>query len=144
MERLSLFIVSIIIASMVVLGIGVYYTGISQEYGVTNNQNVTQYNQLGQIQNITEQLNDRIEDQPTSTGGFAILGDFLNYGYNTLRLTFASYNLFDAMLDHGVQSIPTDSGNAQAINLIKVGLGSVVFVLFIFIIIAFWAGRAEL
>lgn len=143
MERMSLFIISIIIASISVVGISVYYSGISAGYA-SNSTNITAYNQMSSINNITENLNDRIITQPTSTGGFAVLGDFLSYAYNTLQLTFSSYNLFYVMLGYGFSAIPTDSGSVGAVNLIKAGIGSIVLIIIVFVVITFWAGRSDL
>jgi hypothetical protein len=144
MERVSLFVISIVVVAMVVTGLGVFYSGISTEYGVSNTQNLSAYNQMEGINNITSSLDTKINAQPTSTGGFAVLGDFLSYGYNTLVLTFQSYNFFYVMLEYSFTGIPTGDEGSGAIQLIKSGIATIVFLLIIFALIAILTQRQQL
>lgn len=97
---------------------------------------------MAQIQNLTTQFNDQIEEQPTSTGGFNVLGDFLSYGYYAYQLGTSSLGLFGNMIDHAFTTIPT--GGSGAIGIIKLGVVSIVVVIIVFLIIAYWSGRSAL
>lgn len=145
MERLSLFIISIVVCSIIVLGLGMFYTGVSTEYGVVNNQNLTGYDQMAGIQDVTGQLNASINSQPTSTGGFAVIGDFLSYGYNTMKIAILSYDYFYVMMNHGAASISAgDATTGNIVGLILAAVGTIVFILIAFSIISILTGRGEL
>ena len=154
------FIIAIIVVSIGVLGFGVYYSGITTSYGVTTTYNLTNggsYNQMATIQNLTNTMYVRVSNNNTGPnsplGGQNILGDYLSYGWNTLKLTFTSYNIFYIILNTALNPcqqgqtadcIPLSDAGTGVLNTIKIAIGSIVMVIFVFAIILFLSGRQQI
>lgn len=138
-----MFIVSIILVSISVIAVGVYYTGISTAY-TTQTPNISGYNQMSRINETISEMNAKKNDQP-ETGGFAALGDFLAYGWSTMRVSLASLDYFNSIVTFGISSTDVlDSGGVNFTALIVQGIIAIVFIIFMFLIIQYWGGRNAL
>lgn len=141
--KLSTFVISMLFVSLFVSGFVVFYAGLNIEYGAgyDDSTNISDFDQWDDLQVLTEDLGEQIQEQPQSVGGFAVIGDFLSYGWNTVKITFGSINIFYKILDAGFESIP---GGFAVVDKFKLIIGSIVLVAFVFILVAILTGRNNL
>lgn len=141
--KLSTFIISFLFASMVIVGFVAFYAKIATTYTVTYSDNISQLDQFNNISDMTTDIKDSVATKPASTGGFAIIGDFLGAGYDIVITTFRSFSIFNDMLNAGFNNIPVGD-EAGTLNRFKVIIGLIVFVIIIFIVIAILLNRQNL
>lgn len=141
--KISSIVIGLFIVAMIITGFTVYYVDVSTKYVVNyDNSSLQGMNKYGQLQNITEQVNSRVGNQSTESTGFGIIGDFLSYGYYTLKATVTSIDLFGEVVDSGVSNIPAD--DQGTIMTFKNILFFIVMLLFLFALIAVLVNRPQL
>lgn len=145
--KVSTFIVAILVVSLCVTGFVSYYVGMSASYGSAYTDQISgldQYNAT--YNNISANINNQIvSNQSPATGGFNTIGDFLSTGYNSIRYTFQSIGIFYNMLDTGFSNIPLgDSVETPTLMQFKLIIASIVFILFITIVISILVNRQDL
>jgi hypothetical protein len=143
--RISLFIVSMLVVSLAVTGFIVYFAGFNAAYGTSYDasENLSEFNQAQDLSNITSQLSTQIKQQQQSTGGFNVIGDFLSYGWNSVKIIFSSTDTFYKILNAGFKAIPGDDPFG-AITEYRYVIGAIVIVVFVFALIAILSGRTNL
>lgn len=144
--RLSTFVISLLLVSLFAGIFVVFYAGGTAYYGASmgdSSANISSYDQWNNLSVMVADMGtemQNIQDQPSS-GGFNILGDFLSYGWNTIKTIFKSINIFTVILDTGFSSIP---GGYSAVNQAKLIIGAIVVVVFIIILVGVLTGRERL
>lgn len=143
--KISTFLISMLIVSLCVTGFTVYFAGLYSAYSpqYDNSQNISEFDQIGDITNITSSMSSQIQNQQQSQGGFNVLGDFLSYGWNTIKLTFTSTNTFYKILNAGFKSIP-GGDPFGAMKQYKYIIGTIVIIVIIFSLVAILTGRPGL
>jgi hypothetical protein len=141
--KLSTFIISLLVVSLFVTGFVVYFAGLNAQYGAgyDNSTNISDFDQWADLSNLTEDLGDQIQEQPQSTGGFNVIGDFLSYGWNTIKITFSSVNIFYDILNTGFDTIP---GGYASIAKMQLIIGAIVIVAIVLIFVSILTGRNNL
>jgi hypothetical protein len=145
--KISTFLVSIMVVALCITGFVSYYVGITASYQTPYTDQISSLDKYNETYNITSQINDQLvsNNTPVSVGGFAVIGDLLSYGYNSIRLTFQSIDLFYSMLDTGFDNIPIgDSTTTPTFTRFKYILGGIVFILFFLVIISVLVNRQDL
>lgn len=99
----------------------------TQEYGTSfDNESFAIYDNLEEVNNITEEIQNNTENIGTETGVTDILGGFFNDAYQSLKLVKASTGTLSSMT----------SGSAEELNLgSNTGLFKAVFIAIIIVII---------
>lgn len=90
-------VIGVIIVSMLALGLGSFMADLSSTYGVPMNQTyVNTYAKLNEISNITNNINDQVISDSTSTGDVA--ETLLSQGGASIKLSLSGIGLIGAML----------------------------------------------
>lgn len=133
--KISSFIIIMILMSMVVAGGFVtLMASISENYnpGGYEEGNLTVYNKLAQIQNQTEEIENKTTSlQGSEAGTQDILGGFFEAGYNAMALSFSSFGIFEDMASAAREDIPY----LDNIGIYYVGLLMIVTIILVFIIL---------
>jgi uncharacterized protein YqhQ len=124
---------------MVVIVFAGFYVGMSSGYDTTyNDSTLVAMNHYTELNTINENVTNSLSNQTPSSGGFNVLGDFLSYGWNTIRLSATSINLFYSSAREGYASMPNQSSTTNSMFMIVI---SIVAVIFAFILVAIITGR---
>ena len=135
-----MFIVSLLMASLFITGIVALYVEGANRYGVTYGENVSGLDQYSAINSSVVNIKDQVANQTQSTGGFNILGDFLSYGYNAVKISLTSIDIFNSMNEEAFSHIPSSIVTTK----MKAIIFTVVFIIIIFGIIAILTNRNQL
>jgi hypothetical protein len=143
-QTVSGFIIALLLVAIPVVGFTLFYVSGSQTYGVEYTDTTEGLNQYAALNGSISTMNNRLENRTVSSGGFAIIGDYLGYAKDVLFITIDSLNLFSTMADTGYENVASGTTNSDAsgaLSIIRYIIISIVIVLFVAAILAFLAGR---
>lgn len=129
MSKISGLIIGIILVGLFAGVFGVWLGQLADNYGLTdyNDTSLNEYNRLDEINNLTFKIKEGVENRTTKTGVTDILGDFFNSGYNTLLITFKSFDIFSSITATAIGDLPLgDTGQMFKIALIAIVLITIV------------------
>jgi hypothetical protein len=141
--RISTFIISLLIASMIVVGFVALYAKTATTYNVDYGDNISELDQYNNLSIMTNDIRTNVASEKKTSGGFAIIGDFLSNGYDAVRFTFDSINIFNGMLNAARDNIPFGD-ETGTLDRFKLVIGMIVFIAFIFIVISILINRQNL
>lgn len=150
MARISTLIVSILLASMMIVVLVAWYASISTQYdNVQYQDNISGMDRFDDINSITTNLSGQLQNQTPNTAGanpgFNIPGTLLSTAWSALRVTWHSMSTFNAIINSGFSNIPAgDAESAQVIHRIQATIALIAFVIFLFILVAVISNRGEL
>lgn len=129
--KISEFIIGMIVIGFFTFSIGYVLTEVSSNYGVTyDNSTIVKYEQYrGELTNLTKDLQSETNSTKTSSA-IDILGDLFQSGYNTIKLTYQSYDTFSDMSSDAIE----DADIPEA-NYLKYVIGTIVLLTIIFVIV---------
>lgn len=105
--KLSTFIISLIVCSLVIVYFMTFIAGASAKYGVSfNNATMTKLNKLDSLINTTQDIRDRATSIKQQTNVLDVIGGYFNDAYATLRVSSVSLSLFDEMNNDAIQELP--------------------------------------
>jgi len=136
--RMTTFIIGIVIVTLVMTSFGLILTDITTKYPSGGNytaSDMESFEQMKEIDNLTSQIKNRIENQSTDRSVADVIGGFVADGKDTLLLSAKSYDLLETMADDGM-------GKVNLPNTFKVAFYVVMLVLvFLGIILGTILGR---
>lgn len=135
--RMTTFIIGIILAALFMTSFGLILSDANDKYNIAtyNSSDLETFEKMAEIQDITSQVKNRVENQTTDRGITDVIGGFIADGKDTLLLAASSYGLFEDMSDEGLEKV-----GAPAV--FKTALASIVLiVVFIGVILAAILGR---
>lgn len=145
--KMSSFLIAILLVSIPVLGFTLFATLGGTSYGFTYSDTTTGLNQYSAINSTIVSMNTEIKNDTLSSGGFAIIGDYLGYGKRIFTVGLTSINTFTTMSDVAYQNVASGTTNTQAsgaLRTIEYVIISIVIIAIFFIFMALVAGRNSL
>lgn len=127
MGRLSSFMIGLIVFMVfMTAGLSVLMAELNERYTITgyDSDRFSVYNQLGEINKTTRDINKTAMALETKTGVTDVLGDFFGQAYNTLKVGAKSISLFHTL---GTQAI-NDSQIADESGAIQSGIFMIVII----------------
>ncbi len=116
MGKISMLIVGMIIISFIAGTLGVILAGTSEEYSVSyDNSSLDAYNNLQELNNLTEEIHEKQKDIKEKTGVLDVIGGYFSSAYDALRITGKSINTFEDVASQGVEdaSLGSTGGNLK-------------------------------
>jgi len=147
--KITGFIISIILISLIASGMGIMISGVSNSYSVNyDNESLESFNQIEDISENAQEIKEAT-DMEVDPNFIDVIGGYLKSGYNALQITTKSFSLFDTMLDDAIDKSTINNENeyfnSSFANTLKVALTSIVIVLvFVGIIISIMIKRERL
>ncbi len=121
-------IIGMILVSFIAGTLGLILAGSTQEYDVSyDNTSLDAYNNLQELNNLTEQIHDKQKDIKEKTGILDVIGGYFSSAYDALRITGKSINTFETVAD---QSVDDANLGATGSNL-KTVLIAIVIILIV-------------
>lgn len=137
MNRMTTFIIGVILAVLFMTSFGLIMADVNSRYAPTtyNESDMETFQKMEEIQNLTSSVKSRVENQTTDRGLVDVIGNFIADGKDTLLLAASSYGLFEDMADEGLEHV-------NAPRVFNVAFGSILLVLiFLGVILAAILGR---
>ena len=133
MLKMTDFLIAIIFVSVIISIFGLFMGDMNKNYGVAyDNTSLKEYNKLSDITNLSSQIKSST-NVTERTGLFDIMGGYFTDAYNTMKLTAASYNVFNSMTNKAV----TDANLGIAGNWLRIAIGAALIIaIFLGIIIS--------
>lgn len=129
MAKMSDFMIALVIVGMVSSIFLLYFSSISESYSVSyDNDSIAVYNSLSSMSNITRDIRDKEENVTVDSNVFDLLGSFFNRGYQMLRITKSSVNVFDAMSNNAINSLGLGSSGSIIIAGVTVIVLIIIFI----------------
>jgi hypothetical protein len=143
MERLSSFIIALVLVGIVVGGVGLFFAGINTSYGSAYNASELEgFNRLSELQANAESINETLQHfNPANP--LDVIGGFLTGGYQVVKVTWGSFAAFMGIGNAANAQLSNIVGG-DAFGFLTSGLFLIVFILFIFIVVAVLVGRDRL
>lgn len=114
--KISTFIIGMVWVSFIALVFGVFYSNLAGNYGVKDPQgNITQFDKMSELRSETEDYKKSALNQ-TGIMGIDIIGGYITRGYNTITLTFGSFDLFKSMTEKAIDQSGMSPGMASALK----------------------------
>lgn len=99
-------LISILLVTLVVGVLVSVMARSTDEYGVSyDNSTFAVYQNLEEVNDISQEIQNKTEDIGTRTGAVDILGGFFSDAYQSLKLTKESFNTVGAMVDTSTESL---------------------------------------
>ena len=137
--KISSFMVGVTVAALFTAVFGSFYAGIADSYSVPLDENTSSdlavYNQLQNIQDVTNDINKTLFSTDSSGGVTDIVGLFLGSGFNVLKIAKGSLTSFYVILTQAVSVIPGLDGVFGSVFV------TVALILLLFAIISVLVGR---
>lgn len=93
--RISTFIVSLIIISLGASIFGFFLGGLNDNYGISENTNLSSFNKLTNLTKNVENIRNETEKIETKSGILDIVGDYISSAFQTAKLSFSSVKAFE-------------------------------------------------
>lgn len=134
MANASNIIISLIFASLLATGFFINMGVATDNYDITyDNDTAEAYQQLEELNDLTEDLKNSTESITPQSSSTDILGSIFTSGYQVLLITKNSFGIFDTMLSQGIE----DMGLGTFGTYVKMSLYAMfIITLFIGIILA--------
>lgn len=133
--KISTFIVGLLLVGFIAGVLGLALVEFSGNYDVDygDNESFAAFNKLENLTSQTEGVKAGLEEGKTKKGVLDILGDFFSKGYNSLKIAWGSFGVYDALVDQGVQR----AGLGEAGSMFKAFLiASVIIVLVLGVVVS--------
>lgn len=129
--RISVFIIALIVIGLVGATFGMMVSDLNEKHPQSdyNQSNMEVYNKLEEMNDLTDDMQDKVQNQTTKTGITDIVGSFIGDVVDALRLASTSYDMFETMGEEGVKQ-------AGLPRIFTVALLTIVLVLVVFAIIS--------
>lgn len=108
MGKLTGFILGLIAFSMIIVGsFSPLLVQLNENYGGTgyDSNRTNSYNKLAALQNDTDAIDQSARDLSSESGLTDVIGGFFESAYNTVKITFNSFTLFDSMKDDALSDM---------------------------------------
>ena len=135
--KMTTFIIGIVIVILVMTSFGLVLSDMTAKYPSSDysDKDMVAFQQMEEIDNLTSQIKNRVENQSTDRSVTDVIGGFIADGKDTLLLSGKSYDLLETMSDEGMSRINLP-------NTFKVAFYVIILVLvFVGIILAAILGR---
>jgi hypothetical protein len=104
--KLSTFLIALVWISFVAVGLGLFVSSLSVNYGVADSSaNVTLFNKMDTLNTEIYKYKNETENFKQPTGIIDTIGGYFSSGYKVMQLGFKSFDIFYGMLESGVSSI---------------------------------------
>lgn len=133
--KISTFIIALILISLTVAVFGTFWANVNTYYPSTSydNTSLESMNKLETLRNLTEDSKSQSENIAGQSGeNIDVIGSFFSSGYKALKITGASFDIFNSMTDEAVEKT-----GIEGIGIFKTALVLIVVVL---IFIAIFVG----
>lgn len=124
--KITGFIIALVLVSFFAGVSGIYLSEISNNYNGTYSDQLNDYNELNSIKSDVDTIEENTNIQQES-GVIDIIGGYFSAGYNALKLTANSFNIFDRMKNEAIQ----DAQLGEVGGMINVTIVTIVLVLII-------------
>lgn len=137
--KISNFIIGMIVVSLFISLLGIYYSNIAVQYSKDfNDTSFAGYDQLTTINNDLSNINSTLQSLKQESGITDLLGGFLSSGYTAIKATFTSFSAFFDMASTATEQSTVLGASSQYLSS---HLILIVMVLFFFAVIAVIVGR---
>lgn len=126
---ISGFIISLLIISMVTVGMAMFLTELQTDYAIPGNSSLSAYDFQNDVSNITQDVRNQIDSNNTNNNLLDLVGAFFGQGLAAVKVTFKSFGLFSSITNQASQDLPILSyftNQLSLIVLIAIVLGVVV------------------
>jgi len=132
MAKISSFIIALLFVGFFAVVITVFSSSFVSEYSVAgfDNSSLESFDKISELNDIVNQTQSRLEENPPSNI-LDVLGAFFSNGYESLKLSFKSFDVFNSMVNDAFGLV----GLGQIGNALKGTLIAVVLVILLFIIV---------
>lgn len=129
MVQMSKIIIGLIIVGLIITVLMIFMSEMQSEYGGNvDNSSIAVYEQLGELNNLTEELEESAIEEPGAKSGFTdIVGGFLLDGFRTLGIGFKSIATLKTITDASVEN--TNLGGPGFANALKTSLIAIAIIL---------------
>lgn len=126
--KITGFLIALVVVSFIAGVMGLFIQSLAQNYGqVDRSANLTTFNKLDDIQSNVQEYQNKT-DIESQTGVLDIIGDYFSGGYTALKLTYNSFDLFNAMTDDALSQAPVDENIG---TLFRTMVGLIVLILIV-------------
>lgn len=139
--KLSSFLVSLVLVGIFASVFGLFYVGISDNYGRSfDNNTFSNYNKINNISQQAETIKEGIDTEDTEVTLTDLVGGFLKKGFAVLTITYESFDLFTDMATDAGEQLNERSGGAIS-GLFTAPLITIGIIILVFIIVGVLVGR---
>lgn len=124
-------IIGLVIVSLIVGGIGMFYAELNTQYGNNggyNESDMTVFNKMNQLSETNENLTTKMKATGAKTGVTDILGGFVSSAVDSVKLAWESVNVFEEMTTFAMEKVGLPRIFTQAIITI-VGILIIFFII---------------
>ena len=136
--RLQYFIIGILLIGLFAGIIGIFYAGVSAEYGQSYDNKTAGFDKFNEINELSQDMNGTLNniEQGSTTD---LLGSFLGSGYTVVKTSFSSLGLFTEIATTANEEADLGAGSNMVFTIII----AIVGILFFFAVVAILTGRDE-
>jgi hypothetical protein len=129
MAKMSTFMISIIVASLIITIFGIFLNEGGRKYGVSEGSiNLSKYNKLDEMSERTKDIRDNTETIKQQQGIVDIVGGFFSNAFKVLLLTKDSIDTVDAMSNQAL----SDASLGVSTKYFRIAISTII-IIFIFI-----------
>lgn len=153
MAKISTFIISMLLLSLMVTIFVAYYASLTTNYAsVTYSDNISALDKFSDINNATVGLQSQLQNQSpaiSETGGFSgafnIPGALMSTAWNALKVTWDSVRIFNDIVTSSFDNIPiSDEQSSLVVSRVRLTIALIMFIIIVFVIIGIAMNRPEL
>lgn len=142
--NISGFVIGLVLVGAVVAVMGLFYANVADNYAVSyDNTTFSSYDKLRELNNVSEQMKDTISTVKPSSNPLDVLGGFLASGYQVIKTSWLSFNIFTDITNDGFDKMGNEVGG-EGFGIIMSSLRTIVLLLFVFGVIAILVSRDKL
>jgi|TARA_Y100000034_G_scaffold136353_1_gene212350 hypothetical protein len=127
MAKITSFIAVLIVFILVISGgFATFMAEIYDKYGAANysNETLEEYNKLSELESHTEDIKNKSMEMRSETGLTDILGGFFQSGYDAIKISIASFDIF-----YDMQDTAFDNSIIAKADVFKTGLIAITIVI---------------
>jgi hypothetical protein len=115
--KMSGFIIALVVIAMFSSSLALFASSLQEEYGLSGETGIGNYNQTAELVTLTESIKDQ-EEEGQETGALDIIGAFFSSGYAVLKVAWGSFDIFGGLLEQAASDVPVFSLFKQYVYLI--------------------------
>lgn len=100
------FMIGMVVFSLFTVVFGLAFSEFGAAYGVTyDNETLDVYNKLEDIRITSESIKNTTSQLKPKSGALDVIGSFVTDAFNSLLLTFQTFDLFKTMTDEAIKEV---------------------------------------
>lgn len=103
--KITGFIIGLVFISLGAVVFGSFWGGLNSEYARPDydNSTIQAFNKFDNLTDETQLIGDETENIAEKEGSPDILGNYLTSGYKALKITMASFSIFESVADEAAE-----------------------------------------